>query len=131
MTYFFVDYENVKDDGLDAVSKIKKEDKVIIFFSANTPKMSVEIAGVLLYRKLDVQMIKVVTGHKDALDHQLASYLGMVMARDKENDFCIITGDTAFDDVVAFWRRKKYRIYRVCKLTDYFRIKKDENSQNR
>lgn len=131
MTYYFVDYENVKDDGLDAIPQIKKEDKVTIFFSVNTPKMSIEVAGLLLCRKLNVQMIKAVTGHKDALDHQLASYMGMVMAKDKENDFCIITGDTAFDDVVSFWKRKKYRIYRVSKLTDYLRIKKDENNQNR
>ncbi|MDO4343792.1 MAG: PIN domain-containing protein [Eubacteriales bacterium] len=127
MTYFFVDYENVKDDGLDAISRLKKEDKVAIFFSVNTPKMGIEVVGGFLSRKLDVQTIKAITGHKDSLDHQLASCLGMTMAKDRENDFCIVTGDTAFDDLVSFWRRRKYKIYRVGKLTDYFRIKKEEN----
>ena len=40
MVVYIVDYENVKDDGLDAIQQIKKEDKVIIFYSGKTPKIS-------------------------------------------------------------------------------------------
>ena len=126
MVIYIVDYENVKDDGLDAIQQIKKEDKVIIFYSGNTPKISIDTARELLCRKLDVQMLKAITGHKDSLDHQLASYLGMLMTNDRENDFCIITGDTAFDDVRSFWKKRGYKVYRVNKQTDYFRIKREE-----
>lgn len=44
MVVYIVDYENVKDDGLDAIQQIKKEDKVIIFYSGKTPKISIDTA---------------------------------------------------------------------------------------
>ena len=62
-----------------------------------------------------MQLVKVITGHKDSLDHQMAIYLGMFMSKSKEDDYCVISGDMAFSDVVTFYRRKKYRIYRVHK----------------
>lgn len=41
MVVYIVDYENVKDDGLNAIQQSKKEDKVIIFlfWSRHTKKV--------------------------------------------------------------------------------------------
>ena len=33
MSYYLVDFENVKKDGLDGIHKLVKEDKVCIFYS--------------------------------------------------------------------------------------------------
>lgn len=120
MTYFFVDYENVKEDGLDLLRRVKREDKIFIFYSENVPKISLDLVGVMLGRKLTVQLVKVITGHKDSLDHQMAIYLGMFMSKSKEDDYCVISGDMAFSDVVTFYRRKKYRIYRVTQMSEYY-----------
>ncbi len=32
MSYYLVDFENVKKDGLDGIHKLGKEDKVCIFY---------------------------------------------------------------------------------------------------
>ena len=122
MVYFFINFENVKEDGLDALSKVKREDKIVIFYSDNTPKVNLALIGVILTRKLNVQVIKAVTGHKNSLDHQMASFVGMTMGRNKEDDYCIVSADMAFSDLVLFYKKKKYRIYRVTQISEYYRM---------
>ena len=126
MVYYFVDYENVKDDGLNDIQRIKREDRVVIFYSDNTPRMGSGVVEKMLGKKLNVKMYKAVTGHKDSLDHQLSASLGMAMKGNTEDDFCIISGDTAFDDLMKFLKKKRYHVYRVSQLSDYFRIKLEE-----
>ena len=39
MNYYLIDYENVKIDGLNGISKLAEEDVVCIFYSENTDSM--------------------------------------------------------------------------------------------
>ena len=130
MIYFFVDFENVKEDGLDALSKVKREDRVVIFYSDNTPKMNLALVGAILTRKLNVQVIKAVTGHKNSLDHQMASFIGMTMGKSKEDDYCIVSADMAFSDLVSFYKQRKYKICRVTQISEYYRITSKKNQLN-
>ena len=33
MKYFFIDYENIKQDALKGIERLSEEDKVIVFYS--------------------------------------------------------------------------------------------------
>ena len=49
----------------------------------------------------------------NALDFQLCSELGFLIALNKDDDFIIVTNDTGYDAAVKYWRRKEYSVKRI------------------
>ena len=48
-----------------------------------------------------------------ALDFQLCSELGYLIAMNKSDDFIIVTNDTGYDAAVKYWRHKEYSVKRI------------------
>ena len=82
---FLVDYENVKTQGLNGISKLTESDTVCIFYSENADNMTFGLHRRLMETKANVQYQKVEVGYKNALDFQLSSYLGYVISQNKFN----------------------------------------------
>lgn len=110
MAIYLVDFENVRSDDLIGVSRLEAEDRVILFYSEKADKISIglhrrimESKAVFEYRKADV-------GAKDALDFQLVTYLGYLIAANSSERYCLVSNDHGFDYAANFWRKQKYDV---------------------
>lgn len=110
MNIYLIDYENVKCDGLNGITKLTKDDKVIIFYSDNADKLTFGLHKRINEAVADISYIKVEVGMKNALDFQLVSYLGYLIAQDLNNTYHIISNDAGFNSVVKFWLKRKVTI---------------------
>ncbi len=75
MAKYYVDYENVKSDGLESVVQLTEDDTVYIFYSENANHMRVDIIEQIRLSKAHIEFIKVEAGIPNALDFQLITAL--------------------------------------------------------
>ncbi len=102
---YLIDFENVKSGGLAGIDCIQKEDSVHLFWSKRENKISIEMMERIRQSSSEIVMHQAVTGERDALDHQLCSYLGFLAGQKKETNFVIISNDKAYDHLIEFWKR--------------------------
>ncbi len=110
MATYLIDYENANKDGLNGVTKLTERDTVIIFYSDKADRMTFglhrrlnETAATIEYRKVDV-------GGHNALDFQLATYLGYLLAQNPEEEYCVVSNDRGFQFLVGFWKKPQYNV---------------------
>ena len=84
MTSYLIDYENTGENGLNGLSELGNNDQVVIFYSDNADKMSFDLHQRLQECQAAVEFRKITTGKKNALDFQLAAYLGYLMAKEED-----------------------------------------------
>ena len=127
MSVYFVDYENVNSNGLTGISKTKADetDKIIIFYSENAKSITIDLHKELEKSKAVKEYIKVKVGTANALDFQLASYLGSCIEREKENQYFIISKDLGFGAVCSFWKSRNIEIKRIDSISSIDRNKED------
>ncbi len=108
MDYYFIDYENVKNLGLEGIEGLSENDTVIIFYSQNANTITFETHKKLLASKANIVFEKVNIGYKNALDFQLASYLGYFIGKTGEYEatYNLVTNDAALSVISRFWSRK-------------------------
>ena len=104
-TFYLIDYENVKSDGLIGCDKLTKTDHIIIFFTKNAMKINMsEIAN---HGDAELVMIEVPAG-KQSADIHIGSYIGYLAGINKGKDcsIVVVSKDTDFDNVIKFWKDK-------------------------
>ncbi len=124
MTTYLVDYENVKSDGLNGIADLKKEDKVNIFYSVNADKITFALHKRMNESQATINFLKVDVGHKNALDFQLVTYLGYLLAKDDKEEYIIVSNDTGYNSVITFWKKKNYKVMLVTDLTKQNMVQK-------
>lgn len=75
--------------------------------------------------KAQKEYIKVKVGTKNALDFQLATYLGSYIKKDDEKRIFIISGDLGFDAICDFWKSRNVIIKRIDSISAIDRSKED------
>lgn len=105
MAIYMIDYENVKTGGLNGISRLTEEDSVIIFYSENANRLTFDLHQRLMASRAKIEYREVTVGGHNALDFQLVTYLGYLIAQDKEGQYLIISNDRGFEYVVNFWRK--------------------------
>lgn len=105
MAVYLVDFENVTSAGISGIQRLTKEDKVYIFYTVNASNMSFAAHMNLLSSPAEVIYYNVTSGGKNALDFQLASFLGYLISKGEDKDFYIISNDKGYDHVKNFWER--------------------------
>ena len=103
MKTYLVDFENVKSKGLSGIDRLTDEDHVIIFYSENSDTISFEMHCMVLQAKADVDYMKVRVGGKNALDFQLSTLLGYLVAKGDNTHIFVISNDKGFDKLHDFW----------------------------
>ena len=103
MKIYLIDFENVKSKGLEGIDKLSETDSVIIFFSENSDTLSFEMHQKVLSSKADIEYFKVSVGGKNALDFQLSTLLGYMVAKEIYTHIFVISNDRGFDFLHAFW----------------------------
>lgn len=110
MNIYLVDFENVKGAGLQGAEELTEKDRLYIFYSENADKISFEVHAMLCSLKAQTEYFKVTVGVKNALDLQLASYLGKLIQQFPEAEFCIVTSDKVFQHLKTFWSQAKIEV---------------------
>lgn len=110
MATYLIDYENVNKDGLNGVSKLTEQDRVIIFYSERADRMTFGLHRRLNETKAVIEYKKVDVGGHNALDFQLATYLGFLIASDSTEQYCVVSNDRGFEFLTGFWRKPQYNV---------------------
>lgn len=105
MATYMIDYENVKTGGLNGISRLTEADRVIIFYSENANRITFDLHKRLMECKASIEYREVLVGGHNALDFQLVTYLGFLIAQNKDGQYLIISNDRGFEYVVNFWRK--------------------------
>ncbi|MCI9557692.1 PIN domain-containing protein [Candidatus Ventrimonas sp. KK005] len=109
MTYYLIDYENTGENGLEGLLDLESSDKVVIFYSENADKMSFDLHQQLQECDAVIEFQKIAVGKKNALDFQLAAYLGYLMAKEENGQFCIVSKDLGYEVLLDFWQGKNIK----------------------
>ena len=112
MNYYLVDYENVKTQGLNGVNKLPAEDVVVIFYSENADSLTFGLHRRLNESKASISFQRVEVGKKNALDFQLASFLGYIIHENMQEpyDYYIVTQDRGYESLVTYWKKRKVNV---------------------
>lgn len=102
-THYLVDFENVHEDGLSGSETLGSKDHIHLFSTTNAQKINIEILASFNSTNLSAHMIP---AGSQSLDMHLVSYLGYLIGKntDKTCDYVIISKDTDYDNVIAFWK---------------------------
>lgn len=108
MSYYLVDFENVKSRGMEGVELLSEEDTVCIFYSNNADSMTFDLHRKLNETKAHIIYHKVAVGTKNALDFQLATYLGYLICdrqkSEQTQEYYIVTKDNGFYSLLVYWK---------------------------
>ncbi|MCH5185300.1 MAG: hypothetical protein J1F64_04155 [Oscillospiraceae bacterium] len=103
MASFLIDYENVTSDGLAGIELLGRDDETVIFYSDKADKITFDIYEKMKKSKSEITMRKVNVGSKNALDFQLASYLGYLIGMNNSDIYFVISKDQGFSVLKDFW----------------------------
>ena len=112
MKHYLIDSENVGDFWIPLLELPADQAELIVFNTKNSPHMSYDSLIKLKESDRTVTFIKCYEG-TNALDFQLCSELGYLIAVNKGDDFIIVTNDTGYDAAVKYWRHKEYSVKRI------------------
>ena len=98
MNHVFVDYENVHTVDLSVIGA--KAVSFVLLLGARQTKLDVALVEKFMEHAASVQLIRLTTSGKNALDFALTYYLGRTASSDPTGYFHIVSKDTGFDPLV-------------------------------
>jgi hypothetical protein len=108
--HVFVDFENVCD--MDTTLLHDKNITFTLLLGAGQAKLDVGLVEQLLLHSASVQLVRLTTRGKNAVDFALAYYLGQAAAAAPQTAFYIISKDTGFDPLIEHLLSKNMRVLR-------------------
>lgn len=107
MACFIIDFENVNSSGIQGITSLTEDDTVFIFYTTKANSLTFAAHMDIMKSKARVEYFPVTSGGRNALDFQLATYLGYCVCRSTEKEYYIISNDTGFDFVKNFWNGRE------------------------
>lgn len=98
INYVFVDYENVHDVDLSLIGT--KTVHLTLLLGFRQTKLDAALVEKLMAHSAFVQLVRLNSSGKNALDFALAYYLGRVAQADPGAYFHIVSKDTGFDPLI-------------------------------
>ncbi len=108
--HVFVDFENVHE--VDPAVIGSKATSVTLFLGAKNTKLDVALVEKILAHAASVQLVRLTSSGKNALDFTLAYYVGRVAVTDPTGYFHIISKDAGFDPLIEHLRTRHIRAHR-------------------
>ncbi|MCI8349642.1 MAG: hypothetical protein HFJ86_00575 [Oscillospiraceae bacterium] len=103
---YLIDFENVGSDGLNGVLSLSEEDMVVLFYSVKSDKIAIRTHIQIGKSSAAFEYAEVSVGGKNALDHQLATYLGYLVAKNEAQRYYIVSRDNGYQYIARFWAKK-------------------------
>lgn len=138
MKSYLVDFENVKSKGLVGIENLTKDDHVVIFYSENSDTISFEMHCSVMRAQASVEYMKVNVGGKNALDFQLSTLLGYMVAQNRNTHIFIISNDKGFDKLHDFWENTfsdapdcvVFRTHNIAAAVNYAKNRRPADTEN-
>lgn len=120
--FYLVDSENVNDLWVNLLDQLHGSDQIIVFYTSNSPHMCLDkVIRLMQTKRSYVNWIRCFEGN-NALDFQLVTQLGTMIAKAPTAHYFIVSNDTGFDAAVKYWKRAGVNIKRIrgieCKMKD-------------
>ena len=101
---YLIDFENVASEGLSGITYLSPEDQVIIFYSTNSNRLSMKMHILIGKSVCKLSYFEVSVGGKNALDHQISTWLGyLIGVNAAERGYYIVSRDMGYRHVANFW----------------------------
>ncbi len=127
---FLIDSENANETLYDKIGDLEPTDKVIIFYSGSSKRLSIKCHINIEKSSVEKEYISVLVGTPNALDFQLVSHLGYLIAIDANNKYAIISEDKGYDVVCKYWQKANVNVNRYINFNlDISANNKQENNQ--
>lgn len=110
VNYVFVDYENVP--GIDLTMIGEKTVYLTLLLGVRQTKLGTELVEKLMAHAASVQLVRLESAGKNALDFTLAYYLGRAVQADPNAYFHVISKDTGFDPLIEHLKSRHIRAIR-------------------
>ena len=104
MNHVFVDFENVHE--VDPALIGAKSVSLTLLLGARQTKLDAALVEKLLEHAASVQLVRLTSSGKNALDFALAYYVGRAVMADPTGHFHIVSGDTGFDPLIEHLRSR-------------------------
>ncbi len=122
MSIYIVDYENVHADGIEKIEKLSEKDIVIIFYSIHQPNIAIDVVkniqkskATVVFKEANVIIEETNKSFHDALDMQLATYVGYIMGKhqDKITQYYIVSKDQGFSFICKYWCNRGFKVSQI------------------
>jgi hypothetical protein len=110
VNYVFVDYENVKQIDLSVIGA--KTVHLTLLLGPLQTRLDAALVEKLMEHSASVQLVRLQSAGKNALDFVLAFYLGKAANADPTAYFHIVSKDTGFDPLIEHLKSRHIRAYR-------------------
>jgi hypothetical protein len=110
INHVFVDFENVHEIDLAVIGQ--KAVSFILLIGARQTKIDTDLVEKLLQHASSVQLVRLTSSGRNALDFTLAYYVGRAVAADPSGIFHIISKDTGYDALVTHLRSRHIQAFR-------------------
>lgn len=111
MANYYIDYENVHNEGLKGVQKLQQEDKLHLFYSIKADTLKIDVVRQLMDCPATICFDKIVNGVENALDFQLITAL--MCNYSAEEKYYIISRDKGYDAAIEMaGKQNRANIYR-------------------
>jgi hypothetical protein len=111
MATYLIDLENLPNDFHLAIEKITEKDTIIIFYTNESQKLSINQAAKI--NPATIMYQKCVSG-RNALDFQVVLYLGYLAGAKKiEEQFFIVSKDAGYDSVKKLCKQLNIKMQRI------------------
>ena len=116
MNHVFVDYENVHHVDLSLIGA--KSVSFTLMVGAKQSKLNTDLVEKLIEHSSSVQLVKLKSSGKNALDFALAYYLGRAALTDPTGHFHIIAKDGGYDALIEHLRERHINVCRQVSCAD-------------
>lgn len=119
MKVFYIDFENVKDDGLNGIAKLNSDDVVRIYYSEDAQKITFGTHRRISESPAHIEysrMSKDLKGVKNALDVILMKDMSERIVEEKSCDFYIVSNDSDYDNYIEEKRKNKISIEKISQI---------------
>ena len=109
---FLIDTENVGRDWIPFVLRQEPNTRYLLFCTSRSPTIPLAMFPALAQVSESIEIIECFHTGVNALDFQLVSLLGNLLAEAPEKKYIIVADDRGYNAVVKFWRLKGYDVSR-------------------
>ena len=111
MSSYYIDYENVHNEGLNGVDKLEQGDRLCLFYSCKADTLKIDVVRQLMRCAADIRFEKIDNGVENALDFQLITAL--MCNYSVEESYYIISKDKGYDAAIEMAAKQgRDNIYR-------------------
>ncbi|MBX7120611.1 MAG: hypothetical protein K1X42_00630 [Opitutaceae bacterium] len=116
MNHIFVDFENVQEINLNMPTNVAMS--LVLFVGEKQRSLKTDLVEQLLSRAANIQLVRLTSSGKNALDFTLAYHLGRTMAGAPTEYFHVVSKDKGFDVLVEHLKGQGHKIERYNAFAD-------------